>query len=68
LPPKDPWLSLRYFVDLFQSWLKEHRSKSLAEILPKARRQCKLPYLVGSAPVCYGVPVYLKKKLATKGA
>ncbi|KAL7551191.1 hypothetical protein ACHAWF_014394, partial [Thalassiosira exigua] len=30
---------------------------SLAKCVAKARRACKLRYLVGSAPVCYGVPV-----------
>ena len=33
------------------------RSPSLAKCVSNARRACKLRYIVGSAPVCYGVPV-----------
>ncbi len=38
----------------------EQCSRSLAEVIPRARRKCKLPYLNGGATVCYGVPVYRK--------
>ncbi|KAL7541613.1 hypothetical protein ACHAXR_011062 [Thalassiosira sp. AJA248-18] len=31
---------------------------SLAKCVANARKACKLRYIVGSAPVCYGVPVY----------
>jgi hypothetical protein len=35
------------------------KSQSLAHHVALARSACKLRYLVGSAPVCYGVPVFL---------
>ena len=35
---------------------------SLAECVSKARSECKLPYIVGCAPVCYGIPVYLRNE------
>ena len=28
----------------------------------KARNACKLPFLIGAAPVCYGVPTGIRKK------
>lgn len=28
----------------------------------QARKACKLPYLIGAAPVCYGVPTGIRKK------
>jgi separase len=31
---------------------------SLAECVAKARSACRMRYLVGCAPVCYGIPVY----------
>jgi len=33
---------------------------SLAKGVSTSRSACKLKYLVGCAPVCYGVPVFLK--------
>ena len=35
------------------------KSKNLAKSLSVSRSACKLKYLVGCAPVCYGVPVHL---------
>lgn len=34
---------------------------SLAQCVAEARSACKLRYMVGSAPVCYGMPVFCKK-------
>jgi hypothetical protein len=34
-------------------------SKSLVQAVTDSRNQCKLPYLIGAAPVVYGIPVYL---------
>ena len=34
----------------------ERKARSLPEELPQARKACKLLYLNGAAPVCYGVP------------
>ena len=30
---------------------------SLLDQVTRARDACKLPYLVGAAPVCYGIPI-----------
>jgi separase len=35
---------------------------SVAECVAHARSACKLRYMIGCAPVCYGVPVFRKKK------
>ena len=37
-------------------------SHSLAKCVAKARRACKLRYIVGSSPVCYGVPIITPNK------
>ena len=36
------------------------KQKSLLDIIPRSRDVCRLPYLIGSAPVVYGIPVMLK--------
>ncbi|KAF7730176.1 hypothetical protein EC973_002784 [Apophysomyces ossiformis] len=36
------------------------QTKSLVESVAASRDECNLPYLIGAAPVVYGVPVYLK--------
>lgn len=48
---------------LLDSWVdtSDHsprpgRRRTLAEELPSARGACKLRYLNGASPVCYGVP------------
>ena len=51
----------RFTEALLDGWLKGD-GKSLPEIVPIARRACKLPYLVGAGPVCYGVPVFIRRK------
>jgi ribosome biogenesis protein Tsr3 len=35
------------------------RPKSLVQAVTESRGQCKLSYLIGAAPVVYGIPVYL---------
>ncbi|GAN04654.1 conserved hypothetical protein [Mucor ambiguus] len=35
--------------------------KSLVQAVSESRNQCKLGYLIGAAPVVYGIPVYLNK-------
>ena len=44
--------------------------RSLAACVSLSRSACKLPHLVGCAPVCYGVPVHLmpegKRSCSTK--
>lgn len=37
----------------------EQDTKNLVECVSAARAACKLRYIVGCAPVCYGVPVHL---------
>lgn len=52
----------RYCITMLDDFF--HRSKqnslapSLAKCVASARRACKLRYIVGSAPVCYGIPVH----------
>jgi hypothetical protein len=54
--------------NIIENGEEDHRNKrksnsksksSLAHHVALARSACKLRYLVGSAPVCYGVPVFL---------
>jgi separase len=52
----------RYSATLMESFLaKDNDGASLASCVARARSTCKLPYIVGCAPVCYGVPVHLIK-------
>lgn len=54
----------RFSHNLIMNWMNGHerditsRQRSLTELIPAAREACKLPYLMGAAPVCYGLPVY----------
>ena len=55
----------RYCMTLMEDFIQSEgddftprRYTSLAKCVADARRACKLRYIVGSAPVCYGVPVY----------
>lgn len=54
----------RFSRSLIMSWMNGHdretaaRPRSITELMPTARDSCKLPYLMGAAPVCYGIPVY----------
>ena len=41
-----------------------HQSGEINQVvrsLASARRICRMPYLTGAAPVCYGVPTAIKK-------
>ena len=40
----------------------KHRRK-IGSFMHKAREACTLPFLIGAAPVCYGVPTGIKKKV-----
>jgi len=40
----------------------DNRSTSLVEAVALARDSCTLPYLIGAAPIVYGVPVYLSSE------
>ena len=39
--------------------LTDENIVSLAAAIPIARQSCQLKYLIGAAPVCYGLPVGL---------
>ncbi|KAL9646724.1 hypothetical protein ABK040_001146 [Willaertia magna] len=41
---------------LFNNWLDRKSNRSISEVLTEARETCRLPYLIGSATVCYGLP------------
>ncbi|KAG2661846.1 separase-like isoform X2 [Panicum virgatum] len=41
------------------------RQKRIASYLSEARRACRLPFLIGASPVCYGVPTIIRKKVMT---
>ena len=49
----------RFCGALLQQWLLDKPELSLAAAIPAARQACRLKYLTGAAPVCYGVPVHL---------
>ena len=36
------------------------QNKSIVQAVAKSRSKCKLSYLIGAAPVVYGIPVYLE--------
>ena len=48
----------RFAMDMLGRFFDENRSESLAECVARARSACKMRYIVGCAPVCYGLPVY----------
>lgn len=51
----------RFTKSLLKTWLSQDEDKKwLSDEIPAARRACKLKYLVGSASVVYGLPVYVK--------
>ena len=57
----DSLFLFRYSMALLDGFLGESEEgcqPSLAECVSRARDACKMPYIVGCAPVCYGVPVY----------
>ena len=49
----------RFAIDMLERFFNDDVSSSLAECVDKARSACKMRYLVGCAPVCYGFPVSL---------
>lgn len=44
----------------------KHRRKT-GSFMHQAREACMLPFLIGAAPVCYGVPTGIKKKYNFSG-
>jgi separase len=49
----------RYSTTLLELFLRNNDGSSLASCVARSRDTCKLRYLVGCAPVCYGLPVHL---------
>ncbi|KAI1289699.1 Separin [Halotydeus destructor] len=56
----------RMLENWLPSWQKEKGSKSIAYSCTEARSACKLKYLIGAAPVVYGLPVHAFSKNSTK--
>ena len=50
----------RFSLELIENFKDEENELSLIECIPLAREKCKLKYLIGCAPVCYGIPVFKK--------
>ncbi|XP_074835691.1 separin [Carettochelys insculpta] len=50
----------RYTEVLLQSWLKAGPGTALLQHVTQARQAPKLKYLIGSAPIAYGLPVSLQ--------
>lgn len=48
----------RYCQAIITTWLskRSEKSKEVGHVAHGARTACRLPYLIGAAPVCYGVP------------
>ncbi|WVZ73465.1 hypothetical protein U9M48_021768, partial [Paspalum notatum var. saurae] len=44
------------------------RQRRIASYLSEARQACRLPFLIGASPVCYGVPAILRKKVMAVSA
>ena len=51
---KDIDLFLQKMLDL---WITEAKGRDLAGCVSEARETCKLEYLIGAAPVLYGLPL-----------
>ncbi|KAK9665217.1 hypothetical protein RND81_14G098400 [Saponaria officinalis] len=47
--------------DVAGGYCFKHKSRA-GYFVSQARKACKLPYLIGAAPVCYGVPTGIRKK------
>lgn len=47
---------------MLEEWgiLAENKHISIAEAISAARDHCSLPFLIGAAPVVYGIPTYIK--------
>ena len=58
----------RFSKALFREWGITHDNNerdngshiSLVQAVSKARKDCLLEYLIGAAPVVYGIPCYLR--------
>lgn len=52
----------RYLEELLRRWLQPDKRTSLLDSVHQSMDVCKLPYIIGSAPTVYGLPVYTKIK------
>jgi Peptidase family C50 len=52
----------RYSMALVESIFEAPGEKSVAKCVAESRAACKMRYIVGCAPVCYGVPVFTRKQ------
>jgi separase len=57
----------RFCLTLLGSFLS-NGDASLARCLANARSSCKMQHIVGLAPVCYGIPVYLMDDMQTSSS
>ena len=48
----------RFATAFLEQFFEEGTNRSIAQCVAHARSACKLRYLVGCAPVCYGIPVF----------
>eukprot|EP00743_Colponemidia_sp_Colp-15_P011090 GILK01012321.1.p1 GENE.GILK01012321.1~~GILK01012321.1.p1 ORF type:complete len:1504 (-),score=211.49 GILK01012321.1:81-4238(-) len=51
----------RFSESLLRTWLCDRSDQSVAAAVCKSREACRLRFLIGAAPVVYGLPVYLKE-------
>ena len=50
----------RFCDALLKKWLEKDNNVSLSQCVTRCRNTCLLKYLIGSAPVVYGMPVYTR--------
>lgn len=50
----------RYTLAFLEGWMKAGSGASLLKYLSESRQAPKLKYIIGAAPVAYGVPVSLQ--------
>lgn len=50
----------RYMQALLNNWLKAGSGTPLLQYIIESRQAPKLRYMIGAAPVAYGLPVFLK--------
>jgi len=49
----------RFSLAMLEEFFDGEDNPSLAKCVATARSACKMKYIVGCAPVCYGIPVHL---------
>ncbi|XP_023932178.1 separin-like [Lingula anatina] len=52
----------RFLENLLKAWLPGESDPMLLEHIEQARDSCRLPHIIGAAPVVYGLPVALTMK------